>query len=424
MAESAAQLAQPRQRSFFAFQGRFFPFIMYSMVMLFLYTSDAIMSFTAPVFIEELVGNTFYMGIILSTSSMVGIACDLLFAQIFKYKSFAFFTFLLIAIAVLFPLSFIVLPAHITTFLFAMASWGIYFELFRFSNFSFVHAYAHPQDHANAWGIIESFRSVAYLIGPIIAGLLVDRHFQLPFYGALSGLVLGFMTFSLFLIRFHKSHHRVTVEKPTHRSLWVELKTWKLLLGRVWPLFLLSTIMVVLDASFWSVGAIVSEELRETSIVGSLLLPAYTVPALFMPLLAGVLSRRFGKKRTAFLTCLPVGLVMGLGALSHNNWIFLGSIFLASVFLSVAYTELYAVFEDYVSRLDEFATDMIGLQAATGSLGYIIGPILAGSVATLVGNRSTFAVFGILLSFTAILAWFAMPRKTRLPQTELQELVS
>lgn len=418
------ELDQSRQRSFFAFQGRLFPFIMYSMVMLFLYTSDAIMSFTAPVFIEELVGNTFYMGIILSTSSMVGIACDLLFAQIFKGKSFAFFTFLLIAIAVLFPLSFIVLPPHIATFLFAMASWGVYFELFRFSNFSFVHSYAQPQDHANAWGIIESFRSIAYLVGPIIAGFLFDQHLKLPFYGALTGFVLGLMTFSLFLIRFHKPHHRITEEKPETRSFWLELKTWKLLLDTIWPLFVLSTIIVILDASFWSIGAIISEELRATSIVGTLLLPAYIAPALFMPLLAGIFAKPLGKKRIAFLLCLPVGPIMGLGALSQNGWIFLGSIFVSSMFISLATTELYAVFEDYVSRLNRFGTDMIGLQSAAGSLGYIIGPIIAGSVATVVGNHGTFAVFGMLLSLGAILAWFTMPRKTRLPQTELQELVT
>jgi MFS family permease len=63
---------------------------------------------------------------------------------------------------------------------------------------------------------------------------------------------------------------------------------------------------------------------------------------------------------------------------------------------------------------------MMGLSSSTLSLAYIIGPILAGFIAQMVGEKMTFSIMGIFMSVVAIFLLMVTPRKLRLPQTEIQ----
>ncbi|MEI6690937.1 MAG: hypothetical protein WCL07_04285, partial [bacterium] len=53
-------------------------------VMFFIYMSDGMLSDFVPGFLESRLGSTLAMGIVMSTSSIVGIILDLLFAQLFR----------------------------------------------------------------------------------------------------------------------------------------------------------------------------------------------------------------------------------------------------------------------------------------------------------------------------------------------------
>jgi len=45
--------------------------------------ADSIMAYVAPIFLERGVKNSFYMGLILSSSSVAGLICDAIFPSIF-----------------------------------------------------------------------------------------------------------------------------------------------------------------------------------------------------------------------------------------------------------------------------------------------------------------------------------------------------
>ena len=49
----------------------------------------------------------------------------------------------------------------------------------------------------------------------------------------------------------------------------------------MWPVWLFTVVIYLIDASFWTSGAILSEELKHIHPYGSWLLPLYIVPFLF-----------------------------------------------------------------------------------------------------------------------------------------------
>jgi MFS family permease len=62
---------------------------------------------------------------------------------------------------------------------------------------------------------------------------------------------------------------------------------------------------------------------------------------------------------------------------------------------------------------------LIGLSRSTISIAYIVGPVLAGFIASQVGERMTFSVVGTVVIVVAIFLLLTTPRKLKLPQEEI-----
>jgi MFS family permease len=194
------------------------------------------------------------------------------------------------------------------------------------------------------------------------------------------------------------------------------------MIHRIWHLLFFVFTLGVIDATFWTVGTLLSEEVGNGGDHG-LLLVMYGLPVLFIGIFAGWASRPFGKKRAAFLCGIGSGTMLTLAGLTRDHNLLLVFVFLSSMFLAISWPEIYAVFEDYVCRLGKTSNDMIGLQSSTMAMAYLIGPILAGGIASVVGRQQTFTVVGILLVIISVLALIIVPRKIRLPQAELTKLI-
>lgn len=185
-------------------------------------------------------------------------------------------------------------------------------------------------------------------------------------------------------------------------------------------LFLLG--LTLLDSSFWTMGALLSEELRNDGFLGNFVIAAYILPSVFMSLIARQIAKPWGKKKTAFATALIGSLILILGGLIVSGSFFVLVILAAAFFLSISYPEMYAVFEDFVARMNHNGNDMVGLEGSATSLGYIIGPVLAGFLSTYVGYQYTLVSFAIIFFATAIVAYIKVPPKVRLPQSELAQI--
>ena len=111
-------------------------------------------------------------------------------------------------------------------------------------------------------------------------------------------------------------------------------------------------------------------------------------------------------------------------SISTNIIFILVCVFLVSVFSNLALILNYAVFEDFVARLNRYGNDMVAMEQISASLAYVIGPVLLGYISTLVGYQHTFSFVGILMGSISIACLVAVPRKIKMPQMELKHLNS
>lgn len=382
---------------------------------------DGVFSYQVPIWLESVFQDVALVGVVLSSSSLIGFLCDLSFPTLFAKRDYRFFFTLTFITALATQLIGLLSSSWVAAFV-VMALWGFYFELFEFGLYHFLHSEIEPSQHASGWGITEALRSLALVASPLLVSMLFVLRID-PF--RLSSVFFG-ISLMISLIVFLRNKKRIIkiVHDPDKAFSFVTFRVWSTFLGKIWPIYLFFFCLVVVDATIWSVGIFFAEELRQISPLGAFFVPAYIVPTLLAPLFAGKLARRFGKKRSAFVIAIPLSLTLFIGHWTlHSPLWHVAVMALAGCFAGMILTESEAIFEDYVARLHRFSSEMIGLVRSASSLGYIIGPLVAGLLAEVVGIERTLAVIGLLPGIAGVFAFFKMRGKTRLPQQRLEEIV-
>ena len=389
----------------------------YCFVIFILSSADAIMSYFTPVYLENKTSSSLYMGLILSFSSVIGFISDFLISYIFKRKTYYFFMVWAAVLAISFPFILAFFPNFLIIFLVAMGIWGVYYEFIAFSSFNFISSFMSRSQNASSWGMLDIIKSLAYAVSPLIAIYLIQRGDKSLFYGVIIISTIAFL-FSITILPKRKEvqHHVESI------NLLKQLKIWKVLLNKVWPLYIFLLTVSILDSSFWTIWTIFSEDLRKSNSYGGLFITIFMIPALFMGILTNKVSRPFGKKRAAFISGLLAGLSLTSFYFIQNIAILLFTTFITGIFLAIAFPEISATFEDYVDRLGVNGNDMIGLQSSAISLAYILGPILNGYISTYVGNKNTFSIMGGLLVIVSLFSLLNVPLKIKMPMKSLKEI--
>ena len=388
-----------------------------STVLLFVFLADAVLSYWVPNFLEKTVENTAWVGLIMGFSSVVGLLVDLILPQVLVGVTVR--KLVLFSIISSFVFSFSLYGATwvpvIILILFAMAVWGIYYEFLRFAQQQFIADSTPLRYHPAAWGILGVFKASAYFLGPIIAGNLTPVAGRDALYLALLFTSISFL--ALFL--FHKSHDRPLDIEMDKANIFREFEHWVVLFEHVWPVIIMSLVMGIIDASFWTVGAIWNETLSEKGWLGGMFLSSYILPSLFVGFAVAKWGIYKGKKKLAEKFLLVSGVLFAiLGFYETVAWQ-VGVVFLASTLLSAAYPLVEGVYSDIVARMGRERKHMIGLSSSTFSLSYIVGPPLSGFIANLVGVQKTFVVLGVLTAVIAVILILTTPRKLLLPQEEI-----
>jgi MFS family permease len=288
-----------------------------------------------------------------------------------------------------------------------------------FSKSTFIHHTLPHEKHDTGWGYITGFTSLAYLIGPNIAVALAVNQ-KLPLIVAFVLQLIALIAALVFRFVFKKLIKQPLVPGNHHPTPLQGIKLWGVLNERLWPILLFMFCLLLLDATFWTVGAILVNEMSATYRFAGLLYVVYLLPTMIFPPVGLYLSKRFGKKRTAFISGIAGGIVIALSFLAPTYPTFLVFIGISSILLSAGFPEIHGAIEDYCERLGTHANALVGLTNSMGSLAYIIGPILAGAIAVKVGTQHTFAIIGVILALCSLIALIVVPRKIKLPQLKLQ----
>ncbi len=348
-----------------------------------IYTADTIVSFSAPYVISLHTQSAALMGIIIGSSSLIGLLVDLIVSETHRNKGFAFFLRYVFIFASICSLILLLFPPLPFWFFIAMACWGIYFDMMRFANFKAVYAMSKPDDYAYAWGAIEESRYLSYVLGPLIALELLVLGEKLNFQ-----VVLGLLLISSILIQIltFKSKRYNKEEKLPKLGFRHELVVIKSVLKKIWPVYLFLLSMFILDAAFWTVGILLGIELSETTTLGKFVMLAYSWPGVVVALFAGRLAHYFDKTKAALIAGVAGSLLLfvGLGLFPSEAIFFV--VLVSSILFALVWPEIFATIEDFALKYSEYRSEVVGLGDSASNLGYVIGPILAGILSMRVGN--------------------------------------
>lgn len=303
-------------------------------------------------------------------------------------------------------------------FLVAMAVWGVYYEFLGFGSQQFVSESIPKASRSGAWAIMGVFKSLAYFLGPIVGSYVAI--YKGDTSAVLVAVFFVLVGLSIWLLMGKNNKDIEVEETPEKINIQNEIKHWKVLFVHVWPVLLISIIMGLVDATFWTTGTVLSDNLAKQNWLGGMFLPFYMLPMVLIGVVIAKWGIYQGKKKMAEVFMLLAGLSLTCIGMVNSIWLLLAvSLFTGSA-LSIAWPLTDAVYSDIINRMGKEGKHMVGLSSSTVSLSYIIGPILAGGIAQMVGERITFSVMGIFMSVAAIILLMVTPRKLRLPQGEIK----
>jgi MFS family permease len=235
--------------------------------------------------------------------------------------------------------------------------------------------------------------------------------------GAGAVLALAYILF-LFIKLPHSDEH----DEPSHGiHLLEEIKYWFILERRVWPILIMSVMAGIIDATFWTTGTVLNDTLAEISPVGGWFLPAYMLPSLFIGLIVAKWGVSVGKKKWAEILMLVGALLLGMIVWVKSVEGIILIVIFSSIFMSLSWPLMDAVYTDLVVRARKGRKHIIGLSSSTLSLAYVIGPILAGALSGTFGEVETFAIVGWGVALITCVLLFVTPRKLQLPQSEIEK---
>lgn len=381
--------------------------------------SDAILADFVPGYVQNMVGSAATMGWVMAVSSMVGIVMDILFPQLLRGTGVKKLAGMAIVGAGVFLLalwgSTWTMPVLLV--LLGMAAWGVYYELDAFMTKQFVAQVAPTHARGVVWGVVGTFRNLAYLIGPIVGGSMIMGGDRVVIVAAGIILLGAYGLFALIKLPDGK----VDGEEVHGVTLIEELKHWLTLSEKVWPVLVMSLLVGLVDAVFWTTGTVVNDMLASTHRYGGLFLSMYMLPSLFVGLVVAKWGIYQGKKRWAATLLLLGGVILGtVGWGKSVEWI-LGVVLISSIFLGLAWPLIDATYTDFTVRMGRGRKHMIGISSAILSLAYIVGPILGGILAERVGEIESFAWLGGVVASVSLLLLILMPRKIRLPEQAIGE---
>lgn len=392
--------------------------LIFALILFFLRLSDSIIAFWAPNQIQNALGSSIIMGAVISFQSLVGLASDLIFPRIFKSIRTRRLIFWAILVSALtsFALSATTFKPFLAIFIVTMALWGIYYELVNFANFQFMSSWVPTHMRAAAWGFTGIFINLAYFLGPFIATSLLSHGVLIT-----QGTIIIFLVSSLVLLSLNKGMHDAPAEVDfAHANPFLELKHWVTLSKAVWPALIISLLLGFIDATFYTVGAVWTEKLSNINPWGVWFLPLYLLPSICLGIPLSNWNIANGKKKLAEKFLALSGIILMCMAIASSVPWQLAVVCFASSAIAVCYPLLEGVYTDILARLGSEKKDMIGLTGSVINISYIVWPIMAGIIASKVGERMSFFWLGIIVLLVSVILLFITPRKLKLPQTEIK----
>lgn len=370
-----------------------------AMMAMFLCIFDGIICYIAPLIITESGFSKTMMGIIIGSSSIAGALFDLIMYKLFPNTNFrrVFLIMFLICLVQPFILYF---SKTLWIYLVAMMTWGIYFDLSNYGNQNFVAHLVKKEEHASSFGVINVFQWLGYAIAPLAVGLTLGAVVGWQsFILAWVFLSLSFLFYIILIFMTKKTTNiveEIDDKNSVKRGLLQEFRIWKLVGVKTLPVLILIIFLWMLDAFFWNIGPLYAQSFKSLGQFEGIFLTAYSLPPLLIGWFIGPITKKFGKKRSAFYSFL-IGCALLLSfAIVNSPLVIIAITFIASCFIAVSFPSINGACANYISESPEIEKEIETTEDFSLNIGYLLGPILAGILADGFGNANAFAIFGVI----------------------------
>ena len=175
-----------------------------------------------------------------------------------------------------------------------------------------------------------------------------------------------------------------------------ELGVWKRLGNLLVPVLTTLLFLNIAESFFWTIGPLLSEQLRAIHPFGGLFLSLYYLPPLVVGWVVGQVAQKSGKKHTAVVSILFASIALSLFFFISDAFILLFLVLVVAFCLSFAFPAIRATVADYISETPRLEPELEGISDFSANAGYIIGPIMAGILADATNNMQAFGILGFI----------------------------
>ncbi|WXG43893.1 MAG: MFS transporter [Promethearchaeati archaeon SRVP18_Atabeyarchaeia-1] len=360
-------------------------------VAFFVYTGGwGIASPVFSIYIQNVTGDLFMTGVILSLTTMMGIFLNIpvgLAENRINMKRVLQVVLLVYSIlALLYTVANSFLPLLLVS-----VTRGVASSFLWLTSWAYIFSYAEKEVKGKETGFFSDMNDLASAIFPIIGGLVTIISFSLPFYLLSLTSFTAFLVISIFLKniprsqRAHSSRQTATLFKYMRNRRFIK------------TIFLTVVFYALINVYYSFLSVLLYSEGIPIPTIGTLLTVAL-LPAVALEVPMGNAVDRFGVRRTLIVATVFTTVTAILIPLPSSIIPFASSIYYTMAILTaftVSYTMIFIVLYSRMSdTLGENKVAMTGAIAAFKDVGYTLGPLMAGVLMGFMSINMTFLFTG------------------------------
>jgi MFS family permease len=341
---------------------------------------------TSPIFsiyVENVTGNLFLTGLILSLTTMMGIFLNIPFGIIedkMNVKRVLQIVLLIYsALALLYPVA-----DTFLSLLLVSVTRGVASSFLWLTSWAYVFAYAEKSVKGKEVGFFSGMNDFASALSPVVGGLISVLSFFLPFYVLSLTSLTAFVVVSLYLKE---------TPKPEKASLNVQATTLLSYMRNsrfVKTVFLIIVFYALINVYYSFLPIFLNSEGIAIPLIGVILTVAL-LPAVALEVPIGNLIDRHGIRKTLAVAASLTTLTAVMIPFSNSLYCTLAIVTAFTMSYTVIFIALYSRMSDIMG---ESKTAITGAIATFKDLGYTLGPLAAGALMGFISVRDTFFIAG------------------------------
>jgi len=335
------------------------------------------------IYVNNVTGNAFLTGLVLSVTSMAGVFLNIPFGIIEDRMNMK----RVLQVVLLFYSALALLYPHadsVASLLALSIGRGVASSFLWLTSWAYVFSYTERASKGKETGFFSDMNDLASAVSPVVGGLASIVSFFLPFY------VLSATSFVAFAVVTVLLKEVPRPEKASLKLQFAKLSGHMRESRFVKTVFLIVVFYALINVYYSFLSVFLHGEGFSIPLIGVILTVAL-VPAVSLEVPMGNLVDRRGIRRTLAIAIVLTTTAALLIPLSRD-FLYVAVVVTAfTVSYTMIFIALYSRMPD-IMRKDEVA--MTGAIATFKDLGYTIGPLLAGLLIEMIGITETFYVVG------------------------------